>query len=271
MAHKFCPGYSGTWKTLAGDYPDATVFPAAAFRVEWGPIFHRGRLDGTARICVIGQDPAQSENIARRILVGQAGLRVQGFLAKLGIDRRYVMVNALLYSAYDQQQAQALVTDAAVTAYRNRWLDALLIGKKATAVVALGGMADTAYAAWTAERPTDAANLTYVKVMHPTADSHPPTTTAQLLASWNAGLTALAGKVKPDKTRALVPYGAAFAAGELVEIPEADLPCGIPAWMRGVSAWAERPDDPDAGASAAAKARYKRARILVSAPDSAIP
>ncbi len=31
------------------------------FRVEWGPIFLRGRLDGPARVLVIGRDPAQHE------------------------------------------------------------------------------------------------------------------------------------------------------------------------------------------------------------------
>jgi hypothetical protein len=35
--------------------------------MEWGPILHRGRLDGTARILVIGQDPAQHETVVRRI------------------------------------------------------------------------------------------------------------------------------------------------------------------------------------------------------------
>ena len=56
----------------------------------------RGRLDGSARVLVIGQDPAQHEAIARRILIGEAGHRVQGLLAKLGIDHSYTMVNTFL-------------------------------------------------------------------------------------------------------------------------------------------------------------------------------
>ena len=36
---------------------------------------------------IIGQDPAQHETMARRILVGEAGQRIQGFLAKLGMDQ----------------------------------------------------------------------------------------------------------------------------------------------------------------------------------------
>jgi uracil-DNA glycosylase len=52
-------------------------------------VFHRGRLDGSALVLVLGQDPGQHESIARRILVGEAGQRVQGFLHKLGIERSY--------------------------------------------------------------------------------------------------------------------------------------------------------------------------------------
>ena len=63
-------------------YPGAVAYPADGFRLEWGlhlpprpPRRHRARL-------AIGQDPAQHETIARRILVGEgrppaAGLPVQ--------------------------------------------------------------------------------------------------------------------------------------------------------------------------------------------------
>ena len=84
---EFCPGYVvEPFRTLATTYPDETVYPQKDFRTEWGPIFHRGRLDGTARVLLIGQDPGQHKNVLRRILSGEAGRRVQGFLAKLGIN-----------------------------------------------------------------------------------------------------------------------------------------------------------------------------------------
>jgi hypothetical protein len=86
---EFDPGPAAEpFSTLARDYPWADAYPAADFRVEWGPIFHRGRLDGSARVLIVGQDPGQHESIARRILVGEAGQRSQGFLRKLGIERR---------------------------------------------------------------------------------------------------------------------------------------------------------------------------------------
>src|SRR6266498_3975849 len=77
-----CPSYS-PWKSR--------------FRMAWGPIFYRGRLDGSAKVIVIGQDPAAEEDVARRILVGSAGQRVQSFLRKLGLNKSYVMVNTFLY------------------------------------------------------------------------------------------------------------------------------------------------------------------------------
>jgi hypothetical protein len=44
----------------------------------------------------------------------------------------------------------------------------------------------------------------------------------------------------PDLQVDLAPYGTEFAADEIIEIPEADLPPGIPPWMRRVKNWAAR-------------------------------
>ena len=83
-----------------------------------------GSTDRRACSC-IGQDPATHEAICRRILVGEAGQRLQGFLAKLGITRSYVLVNTFLYSVYGQGGGTRHVDDDGIVAYRNRWLDTL--------------------------------------------------------------------------------------------------------------------------------------------------
>src|SRR6266545_6795182 len=143
MTTLFDPGYGKEpFRTLVQDVPGETVFPTKDFRTEWGPVFHRGRLDGSARLLLIGQDPAQHEVIARRTLVGEAGHRLQGFLAKLGIDSSYLMVNTFLYSVYGQGRGAKHKGDTGIVKYRNRWLDALFAGKKIDAVVALGMLAD---------------------------------------------------------------------------------------------------------------------------------
>ena len=128
MSHPFDTGYfQQPFRALVEDYPEADVYPPGQFRTEWGPIFHRGRLDGSARVVVIGQDPAQHETIVRRILVGEAGRRLQGLLAKLGVTRSYVLINTYLYSVYGSVKA-ATRRDPRLIGYRNRWLDALLVG-----------------------------------------------------------------------------------------------------------------------------------------------
>ena len=150
MPHPFDPGYvAEPYLTLCADYPEADVYPPDQFRLEWGPIFHRGRLDGSARVLVIGQDPAQHETVVRRILVGEAGRRVQGFLAKLGITRSYVFINAFLYSVYGSVKAKTR-RNAQLIDYRNRWIEALLSTGRIEAVVALGTAADEAWKFWLA-------------------------------------------------------------------------------------------------------------------------
>ena len=149
MPHDFDPGYGQSpYGQLCADYPDESVYPYADFRSEWGPVFHRGRLDGSARVLVIGQDPAQTETIVRRILVGVAGHRFQGFLFKLGIDRSYAMINTFLYSVYGQWSGSKHQNDAAIASYRNQWIKAILSNNKIDAVVTLGALADGAWTNW---------------------------------------------------------------------------------------------------------------------------
>src|SRR6266568_1935096 len=160
MTHQFCPGYiTAPFAGLAGDYPGDDVYPAKDFRTEWGPIFHRGRLDGSAWVLVLGQDPATHETITRRILVGEAGQRVQGLLARLGIATGYVMVNTFLYSVFGQGGGTRHAADEQIAQYRNRWLDALLLGSQVTAVITLGTLAKTGYATWAKTQPAAAAAL----------------------------------------------------------------------------------------------------------------
>jgi uracil-DNA glycosylase len=259
MPHPFDPGYvAEPFLTLCAGYPEATVYPAGQFRLEWGPIFHRGRLDGSARILVIGQDPAQHETVVRRILVGEAGRRVQGLLAKLGVTRSYVFINTYLYSVYGSVKA-ATRRNPALIDYRNRWLDALLVGSQVEAVLALGQAADEAWQFWKATPPGQAATVAYAAVTHPTQPESSSkgdktklaAATKKLLQNWNTALQALSPSLHhPDPPTPLVLYGDSWADGDRAPIPELDYPAGLPAWMREQDGWAKR-----AGADALAKRR----------------
>ena len=51
MSHPFDPGpVEEPFASLARNYPGPETYDPQRFRVEWGPIFHRGRLDGTATV-----------------------------------------------------------------------------------------------------------------------------------------------------------------------------------------------------------------------------
>jgi len=265
---EFCPGYPPPFDALVANYPGEDVYPSADFRVEWGPIFHRGRLDGSARVLVLGQDPATHESISRRILVGEAGQRVQGLLAKLGIRRSYVMVNTFLYSVYGQGGGNRHDDDEAIAAYRNDWLDALLVDTAVTAVISLGQLADHAYQQWAAGRPDAATRLHHAALRHPTYPESASRagqktlaeTTAILLADWNAHLEGLRAHIVPDEPEPDTAYGTSWHEGDLVRIPEADLPPGSPDWWFDLAAWASR-TGPDV--------QTKRATITVVVPKRA--
>ena len=267
MKREFDPGYdSQPFRLLCESYPGEEVYPRHDFRIEWGPVFHRGRLDGSATVLLIGQDPAANEAIVRRILVGVAGKRTQGLLRKLGLTRSYVMVNAFLYSVYGQQGGEKHRNDPKIAAYRHQWLDALLVGKNVQAVLSLGSLADSAWRQYLATPSGAMLNVAYAKLLHPTypdsAAGGDPTLltqkTAELLANWNTGLA----KVRAAVTRQDVapdpePYGDAFEADEIVDIPAFDIPAGLPEWMRREDGWSKR-----TGATTA----DKRATLTVTVP-----
>ena len=260
MPHPFDPGYvAEPFLTLCAEYPEADVYPPDQFRVEWGPIFHRGRLDGSARVLVIGQDPAQHETVVRRILVGEAGRRVQGLLAKLGITRSYVFINTYLYSVYGSVKAKTRRNPKLID-YRNRWFDALLVGSQVEAVVALGQAADEAWQFWKAyacgavrERrlrsgdPPDAAGE-FLQGRQDQAGGGDEEAAAEL-EHGPAGT--VAERAAPRRgQRPSCSTATQWADGDRVAIPEFDFPAGLPAWMHEQDGWARR-----AGADDLAKRR----------------
>jgi uracil-DNA glycosylase len=81
----------------------------------------------------------------------------------------------------------------------------------------------------------------------------------KLCDSWNIGLdtiTTSPGALTPDTPTPLVHYGNTIAPADHTAIPEADMPPGLPDWMRGAHSWATC-----TGANAAAK----RANLTITA------
>ncbi|MFT3695669.1 MAG: hypothetical protein QM831_21205 [Kofleriaceae bacterium] len=255
----FDPGPIDAFRDLCEVYPDDTVYKNDfGFRSAWGPIFYRGRATGSARLLVIGQDPAQTEAITRRCLCGRAGRRAQGFVQKLGYTKSYLMINAFVYAIENQNQALPHLNDPAIQAYRHKWLDAAF-AHKIEAVITFGNPARDAWNAYVAATTGPAKTVFHQHALHPTAsDSSGGTiTVANQLDNWNTALAKLSAAIKhPDQHIPLVPYGTEFLPSELPEIPEADLPMGLPPWMRSADGWATMPTPPG----------NQRANILVTIP-----
>ncbi len=225
------PGPSAQWAAFFANAPLDFYLnhPAGRFRMEFGPVYYRGRLDDTARILIVGQDPSTNEILAQRAFVGASGQRIQRLLNKLGIDRSYVMVNTFLYSVYGQfdSELKAISTTEPLMGYRNALLDRIVDLNPIELVVAFGSGAAHAIENWPGHRV-----FNYVHLHHPAANSAP--------GNWNGLLSELANSVEPDDISLidLAPYGSAFTETDHVDIPRYDLAFGIPDWhgtQRGVS------------------------------------
>lgn len=202
----------------------------ADFWFDWGPVFYRGRLDRSARVLCLASDPGATERVAGRTLVGNAGQRVQGFLAKLGLTRSYVCVNAWAYALHpDRASAErARLDEPEQRAWRNALYDQV-VGPDLQAIVAFGGMAQEALEQWDG-RPDVPAH----DVPHPSSRDE-----TKLLNAWRAAVAALREVVTPDDDGdpARPNYGSTFTEADHQAIPRADLPFGAPAFL-GDDAWA---------------------------------
>ena len=224
----FDPGPPPAVAKLFGQLPSYAA-SKQAFWFDWGPIFYRGRLNKSARILCVAQDPGATERIANRTLVGDAGQRVQGFLKKLGLTKSYVCLNAWAYGMIKAHEpmADALLQSPAQTAWRNMLFD-LVTGPKLQAVVAFGGKAEKVVNLWPGH-----GGVPVFKVVHPSSYSE-----ITLLNEWRAAVIALRGIITPDSiANATLPnYGANFTAADYEPIPRGDLPFGSAPHL-GDDAW----------------------------------
>jgi len=198
------------------------------FRLVWGPMFYRGRLDGKAKILIIGQDPAADENVAHRIFVGHAGQRIQGYLSKLGIARSYIMINSFLYSIRGQfdQRLKDFSDISEVKQWRNDLFDELS-SNNLQAIIAFGLAARYIVDSWPgANSFKNNGQLFYL--MHPTARS-----TTGIMNSWNSKLNDIANQITPDSDgqRDLSPYQGKSFRNYTIRIPLRDFGFGVPKWM----------------------------------------
>jgi uracil-DNA glycosylase len=198
--------------------------PSGRFRTEFGPVYYRGRLNGSAKVLIVGQDPSSDEILAQRNLVGSAGQRAQKLLNKIGIRSSYIMLNTFLFGIKGQMDPvmNAAAVEPTILDYRNGLFDTVLAENTIQAIITFGNGADLSITNW----PGRPAALPWFQLHHPSAPDN------VVLPNWNANLSALQAAVTPDLSSLvdLTPYGATFGPGDSADIPREDLAFGIADW-----------------------------------------
>jgi uracil-DNA glycosylase len=233
---EFDPGPPARFAEIFVRLPDYAQYKDC-FWYDWGPVFYRGRLNGTARVLCIASDPGPTERVAGRALVGDAGQRVQGFLAKIGLTHSYLCLNAFAYALFPScgsEGLRILEEDAPLRAWREE-LFTKAKGRRVKAIVAFGQQAQRAVALWEGVGATPV-----FRVPHPSSRDD-----QALLESWGAAVEALRGIIKPDPDAPVSGpnYRLQFEESDYAPIPRRDLPFGVPAWL-GDDRWGRMSQPP---------------------------
>jgi uracil-DNA glycosylase len=222
----FDPGPPPAWERFFLEAPHDyyNSHPSNRFRLAYGCVYYRGRLDDTARVMIVGQDPACDEIIAQRCFVGRSGQCLQGLLTKLGITCSYTMLNTFLYSVFDQfdNELENISLEEPILRYRNQWFDRIIARNPIEAIVTIGAGARHAVEHW----PSRPVNIPVFNLIHPAAPEW------LVLPNWNQALPDMQAAINKDDDGVVdtTLYGEAFTQEDRAPIPRFDLPFGIPSW-----------------------------------------
>jgi uracil-DNA glycosylase len=151
------PATASGWAALFAETPNyrglgRAVLGREAFRWHHGPMFFRGRLDGSAKVVLVGQEGAQDESLSHRSFTGGTGARMQHLLRHLGLDRSYLFLNSFVYPIFGQytDDLRPLAQDrrSPIVAHRHRILDKAIVDGDVRLVVAVGRAAKESVATW---------------------------------------------------------------------------------------------------------------------------
>jgi uracil-DNA glycosylase len=151
------PTDASGWASLFGETPNyrglgKAVVGREAFRWHHGPMFYRGRLDGSAKVLIVGQEGAQDESLSHRSFTGGTGARMQHMLRFLGLDRSYLFLNSFIYPIFGQytQDLRPLAQDprSPIAIHRNQVFDKAVIDGDVRLVIAVGTAAKESVATW---------------------------------------------------------------------------------------------------------------------------
>jgi uracil-DNA glycosylase len=289
------PDAADGWAELFAETPNyrglgVAIVGREAFRWHHGPMFYRGRLDGSARVVVVGQEGAQDESLSHRSFTGGTGARIQHLLRFLGIDRSYLFLNSFVYPIFGQYTAdlRPIAQDprSPIMQHRGRILDKAVIDGDTRLVIAVGQAAKESVAGWINGHGGSAqpdqlhlaslgslpARVRVLGVLHPGGAAGGSTTEikadfARAVGNVRDWLTADAGWLPVDAgmTRNL---SATYTYGSK-PIPFRDLPFGISPRLGGGSTSSNRSDDQRAIRLFSAAGTYNAAGANLSDPNTA--
>jgi len=227
---EFDPGPPPVFAEIFSRVPDYSHYKDH-FWYDWGPVFYRGRLDGSARLLCVASDPGPTERIAMRTLVGDAGQLTQGFLARCGLTRSYLCLNAFAYALIPTEGSKGatILHDPVHKAWQHE-LFTKAKGPGLQAVVAFGQYAKKAVGQW------EDGNMPVFYVPHPSSRD-----TKKMLDSWRKTIKSLSDIITPDEDAGpLLPdYGSEIDEKAYARIPPGDLPFGVPGWL-GDDSWGRK-------------------------------
>jgi hypothetical protein len=191
------PGPGADWQRIFAKAPLDFYrnHPARRFRIEFGPVYYRGRLDGTARVLIVGQDPSTDELLVHRAFIGHSGQRLQGLLRKIGLSRSYIMVNTFLYGVYGQfdSELRGISLQDPLLSYRNQVLDELAGRNQLAAVVTIGAGARHAVESW-----PGGERYQVFELVHPSAPEE------MVIPNWNQNLPLMQMGIPADGVSSLI-------------------------------------------------------------------
>src|SRR4051812_4099652 len=150
------PAANSGWPELFAATPNyrglgLAVTGKEAFRWHFGPMFYRGRLDGSARVLIIGQEGAQDESLSHRSFTGGTGARMQHLLKHIGIPRSYLFLNTFVYPIFGQYTGKLRGLGqnpvSPIVIHRNQLLDKAATGDLQL-VIAVGEAAKESVVTW---------------------------------------------------------------------------------------------------------------------------
>ena len=217
--HDSGPTTASGWTALFAETPNYrglghAVLGGGKFRWEHGPMFFRGRLDGSAKAVVIGQEGAQDESLSHRSFTGGSGSRMQHLLRHIGLDRSYLFLNSFVYPINGQYDnpLRPLAQDprSPIVIHRHRILNKAVVDGDVRLVIAVGKAAKESVATWIRSHGGTAdpnrldratlgslpARLQLVGVVHPGSAAGGPT--AGIQADFQRACDVIRARVEAD-------------------------------------------------------------------------